>query len=183
MLSRGLLPFLTFLPTSLALTHGQETPQKFSCGEINVLFTGLPPYHPLVKAQGADPAQVDAALRADAANIRKQGYNLRVILLGPEKNITTLTSYLGIPETADGTPRPWDGTGVGFGVRGSAMAQLTVWFEEVVTAFRTGAPRAPIMFDFSPGTAGWAVERHFPIEEDCEAAGREGGDLRLADWA
>lgn len=94
MLSRTLLPFLTLLPTSLALTHGPQAARKFSCGEINVLFTfvlyvapppippnippsGLPPYHPLVKAQGADPAQVDAALRADADNIRKQGYNLR----------------------------------------------------------------------------------------------------------
>lgn len=94
MLSRTLLPFLTLLPTSLALTHDPQAARKFSCGEINVLFTfvlyvapppvppnippsGLPPYHPLVKAQGADPAQVDAALRADADNIRKQGYNLR----------------------------------------------------------------------------------------------------------
>jgi len=49
--------------------------------------SGLPPYHPLVKEQGHDPAFVDAALREDAANIIKSGYNLRgspVLLLMAE---------------------------------------------------------------------------------------------------
>ena len=42
-----------------------------------MLLRGLPPYHPLVKAMGFDPAKVDGALRADAANILKAGYNLK----------------------------------------------------------------------------------------------------------
>jgi len=79
----------------------------FQCNEVNVFFTyvsktlspplcpsaymkpssGLPPYHPFVKEHGHDPAFVDAALREDAANIIKSGYNLRgspVLLLMAE---------------------------------------------------------------------------------------------------
>lgn len=46
MLSRALLPFLTLLPTSLALTYGPQIAKKFSCAEINVLFTFVPPPSP-----------------------------------------------------------------------------------------------------------------------------------------
>lgn len=41
------------------------------------IFSGLPPYHPLVIQQGFDPAVVDRALRADAAHILAAGYNLK----------------------------------------------------------------------------------------------------------
>jgi hypothetical protein len=79
---------------SAALSTSEKTP---GCGEVNVIFTcvsstkmhsfegrtkinlhsGLPPYHPLVTQQGFKPEAIDAALRADAANILKAGYNLR----------------------------------------------------------------------------------------------------------
>jgi hypothetical protein len=39
--------------------------------------SGLPPYHPLVTAQGFNATAVNAALRADAVDITKAGYNLR----------------------------------------------------------------------------------------------------------
>ena len=40
-------------------------------------FSGLPPNHPLVIAQGHDPADVDKALRADLAKAVEGGYNVR----------------------------------------------------------------------------------------------------------
>jgi hypothetical protein len=38
---------------------------------------GLPPYHPLVKQSGFNQTKVNSALRTDAANIIKAGYNLK----------------------------------------------------------------------------------------------------------
>ncbi|KAH8594316.1 hypothetical protein B0O99DRAFT_687955 [Bisporella sp. PMI_857] len=46
------------------------------CGEVNIIFTGLPPYQPLVAEQGFNQTLVDHTLRADAAAILKAGYNL-----------------------------------------------------------------------------------------------------------
>jgi len=108
----------------------------------------LPPSHPLVKAQGFDPIFVNKSLTADAADVVKAGYNLRgkfplpsslfsdsqrmqssnsgkfhlpVLLMGPEQPISKLSDQLkGIN---------WDGTGVGFGVRGSPLQNLTVRLE------------------------------------------------------
>lgn len=39
--------------------------------------SGLPPYHPLVEAQGSNGSAVDQALRHDAAEVTKAGYNLK----------------------------------------------------------------------------------------------------------
>lgn len=39
--------------------------------------SGLPPYHPLVIAQGYDPVGTDKALRADLASSVQGGYNVR----------------------------------------------------------------------------------------------------------
>lgn len=41
------------------------------------LSSGLPPYHPLVISQGYSGDAVNTALRNDAANVMKAGYNLR----------------------------------------------------------------------------------------------------------
>ncbi|KAK5467342.1 hypothetical protein LTS15_000314 [Exophiala xenobiotica] len=125
-------------------------PPKPSCGDLDIIFTGLPPYHPLVTAQGFDPAAVDAALRGDAAEVVKAGYNLRgslwtghgfqlrfldlaflatvtdthhnvaVVLMGPEQPLSVLSGQM------DGIN--WDGTGVGYGVRGSSLENLTLRF-------------------------------------------------------
>lgn len=54
------------------------------------MTSGLPPYHPLVTAQGFNATAVNAALRADAVNITKAGYNLRgEFPAGTEPNIDT----------------------------------------------------------------------------------------------
>lgn len=171
----------------------------------------MPPYHPLVTQQGFDPAKVDAALRADAANIVKAGYNLKgkstgplslgnlsyrvsntdvnlVVLMGPEKNVTVLR------EQVRGTV--WDGTGIGYGVRGSNRVDLTTRLQgkqkllkkrsskmqnrssvnsqwlfaslvEIVEVYREQAPLAPILFDYSPSTARWAIEQRFPLPSNC----------------
>nr|KAK5442249.1 hypothetical protein LTR18_006102 [Exophiala xenobiotica] len=112
LLSLGLAASLTMAAPSW--------PPKPGCGDLDIIFTGLPPYHPLVTAQGFDSAAVDAALRGDAADIVKAGYNLRVVLMGPEQPLSVLSGQM------DGIN--WDGTGVGYGVRGSRLVNLTLRF-------------------------------------------------------
>ena len=104
------------------------------------------------------------------------GYNLRVVLMGPEQNISTFASFATVPETVDGKLRPWDGTGVGFGIRGSASPVVTMWFEQIIQTYRTKAETAPIMFNFTSSTALWAIMRNFPVPaEGC--TGKEGRNL------
>ncbi|KIX09399.1 uncharacterized protein Z518_00478 [Rhinocladiella mackenziei CBS 650.93] len=147
---------------TVAATPTGEKRSGRGCGEVDIIFTGLPPYHPLVIEQGFDPAVVDAALRGDAANILNAGYNLRVVLMGPEQPVSVLASQVqGIH---------WDGTGVGYGVRGSRLENLTVRLEDIIQLYREKVPRAPTMFDHSPDSALWAIERRFPLSEDCTDA-------------
>ena len=40
------------------------------------LGSGFPPYHPLVSAQGWDPARVEIGLRNDTYELVKAGYNV-----------------------------------------------------------------------------------------------------------
>lgn len=97
-----MVSFKAILSLGLAVTTTLAAPpwapSKPGCGDLDIIFTyvfapylalpksgcnidpshsGLPPYHPLVTAQGFNPAAVDAALRGDAANIVKAGYNVR----------------------------------------------------------------------------------------------------------
>ena len=173
-------------------------------GCTNTSHSGLPPYHPLVASQGFDPAQVDAGLRADAASIIAAGYNLRVVLMGPEVDTSVLQKQI--------RGHNWDGTGVGYGVRGSRLENLTVRFTggfcsqlfvcpfpvllllvmtfvneavihadrqgaelDIIDLYRREAPQAPIVFDYSFTTAEWAIERRFPLEQNC--TGSPGTDL------
>lgn len=119
-----------------------EAPKCFSLG--NPVSSGLPPFHPLVVEQGFDPNVVNSALRRDAADIRAAGYNLRgshpycklkftptltyvllnlVVLAGPEKDRAIYAERL--------RGRRWQGTGVGYGVRGSRLPDLTVRLEGI----------------------------------------------------
>jgi hypothetical protein len=120
------LPLLTTLFASvLALPPGPKPTAPTGCGEVDVIFTGLPPSHPLVLAQGFDPALVNQLLRADAAQIAAAGYNVRVALFGPEQPVSILSDRMkGIK---------WEGTGVGFGVRGSNRTDLTIHLESVAS--------------------------------------------------
>jgi hypothetical protein len=45
-------------------------------GEVNIFYTGFPPHHPLVEAQGWDPIRVDIGLRNDTLNLISAGYNV-----------------------------------------------------------------------------------------------------------
>jgi len=96
------LGLMGYVAAFLFPKSGHDKPKTFGCGEVNIFFTyaapsyqkqlpnailfpqdkiltdfvfsGLPPLHPL---QVIDPAKVEAALRRDAANVIKAGYNLR----------------------------------------------------------------------------------------------------------
>lgn len=138
---------------------------------------------------------VDKGLRGDAADIVKAGYNLRgklrvitawtrpvsnagpeVVLMGPEQNVSVLADQM--------TGVKWDGTGVGYGVRGSNLQDLTIRFEgkpmsnrtgrastdlpsDIIQLYRQRAPVTPIMFNYSPFSALWAIQRHFPLSSNC----------------
>lgn len=106
---------------------------------LNFASRGLPPFHPLVLEQGFDPNMVDNALRRDAAEIVEAGYNLRgesrtwrnaisadayliiVVLAGPEQDVGIYADRL--------KGRKWQGTGVGYGVRGTRLPDLTIRLE------------------------------------------------------
>ncbi|EMD00687.1 hypothetical protein BAUCODRAFT_135482 [Baudoinia panamericana UAMH 10762] len=126
-----------------------------TCGSVNLIFTGLPPYHPLVEAQGFNGSAVNAGLRADAADLISHGYNTRVVLMGPEVDISVLDGRLN--DTA------WDITGIGYGVRGSNREDLTLRFKDIVQLYHSQAPGAPIVFDHSFTTALWAVQQQLPL--------------------
>ncbi|KAK5936858.1 hypothetical protein PMZ80_010977 [Knufia obscura] len=113
-------PFdITLALTSIA-TAASIPSTSPGCGEVDVIFTGLPPYHPLVTSQGFNATEVDIGLRADAANIVKAGYNLRVVLMGPEQPLDVLADQM--------TGVDWDVIGVGYGVRGSRLENVTIRF-------------------------------------------------------
>jgi hypothetical protein len=162
-----MMMFTTILALSTALvTAASGQPffgphQSASCGDIDVIFTGLPPYHPLVESQGFNPTEVDAGLRADAEAVVAAGYNLRVVLMGPEVPITVLENQI-----RNGS-HVWDGTGIGYGVRGSHLVNLTSRFTDIVGLYRHEAPFAPMVFDYSFTTAKWAIEKQWPLAENC----------------
>ncbi|ETI22892.1 hypothetical protein G647_04686 [Cladophialophora carrionii CBS 160.54] len=114
------------------------TVSAFPASKLPSCVSGLPPYHPLVIQQGFNASAVDGGLRGDAADILKAGYNLRVILMGPEQNISVLAN-----ETT--------------GVR----------WDDIIQLFRDKAPQAPILFDYSYVTALWAIQSRFPLSSNC----------------
>ncbi|KAF2639407.1 hypothetical protein P280DRAFT_470781 [Massarina eburnea CBS 473.64] len=136
-----------------------RTNSTSACGKISVVFTGLPPFHPLVAAQGFNSSQVNAGLRNDAADILAAGYNLKVVLMGPEIPIEILK--------AESSDRSYDGAGIGFGVRGSNSLNMTIRMEQILQTFRETNPNAPVVLDQSPVTGIDAVKRRFPLQSNC----------------
>ena len=67
------LPTLTGNPAATAVP---SVPALGECGKVNVFYTGFPPDHPLVAAQGWDPVRVDTGLRNDTRNLINAGYNV-----------------------------------------------------------------------------------------------------------
>jgi hypothetical protein len=119
-----------------------------------------------------------------------------VVLMGPEKNISVLGDQVkGIT---------WDGTGIGYGVRGSRRVDLTLrlqgkhdsrppkymqitrdtglterWLVDIIQLYRAQAPSAPILFDYSPDSALWAIQQQFPLSSNCtESPGKNLVGLR-----
>lgn len=76
----------------------------------------------------------------------------------------------------------WDGTGIGYGVRGSHLQNLTIQFGgksklcnksdqliilDILQLYKERAPRAPSVFDYSPYSFLWAVHNRFPLSSNC----------------
>ncbi|KAK4179975.1 hypothetical protein QBC36DRAFT_359131 [Triangularia setosa] len=144
-------------------------PRPVSCGEVNLLLVGIPPYHPIVKAGGFDPKMIGAILANDTNLLVASGYNVRMLLFGPEQPLSLLQEQMADVEC-------WEGTGVGFGERGTTDEALTVRFEETIHFFRNRVPNGPIMFNSSPTTFLPTLQRHFPIKGgvDCAKEGMPG---------
>ena len=90
----------------------------------------------------------------------------------------------------------WHGTGLGYGVRGSHLANLTIRAEsmfnpiahtpvptmhgdallttclmirlDIVNYFHDEAPQARMLFDMNFTTALWAMQRNLPLSSDCK---------------
>ena len=115
------------------------------CGKVDIFYTGLPPYHPLVIEQGWDPARVEAGLRKDADSLVKAGYNVHstyfshllrqrladrcpflsgiVVWAGPEVCIDTMEKRMASAGVE------YDLVGIGFGIRGTTIEALVERFE------------------------------------------------------
>ncbi|KAF5502048.1 hypothetical protein CGCA056_v013866 [Colletotrichum aenigma] len=120
-------------------------PTNATCGEVNVFYTGLTAYHPLVLSRGFDPVQTDIALRNDTANLVKAGFNVYDRMKG----------------------KRWGVTGVGWGIRNSTMLELVNHFEENINQYREAEPLAPLVFNWSPTSLAESVTRHVPLRDDC----------------
>ncbi|KAF3008046.1 hypothetical protein E8E14_005487 [Neopestalotiopsis sp. 37M] len=128
-------------------------PTNRSCGEVNVFYTGLTAYHPLVLSRGFDPVATDIALRNDTANLVKAGFN---VYDQPASNLGDRMKG-----------RVWDVTGVGWGIRNSTMIELVDLFENNLLEYREEAPLTPTVFNWSPTSLAQSVIRHVPLIEDC----------------
>ncbi|KAF2665557.1 hypothetical protein BT63DRAFT_442934 [Microthyrium microscopicum] len=152
----NLIPLLALVGNAFATAY---PPKNAACAKLDIVFTGLPPYHPLVVQQGFNSSVIDATLRADAANIIKAGYNLRVVLMGPEQNLSVLAGQM--------EGNHWDGTGIGYGVRGAHLPELTIRLEDIIKLYHSRAPNASLMFDYSSDSALWAIKRRVPLASNC----------------
>ncbi|KAF4815791.1 hypothetical protein CGCTS75_v012895 [Colletotrichum tropicale] len=134
-------------------------PTNATCGEVNVFYTGLTAYHPLVLSRGFDPVQTDIALRNDTANLVKAGFNVYVLFQGPDQPASNIADRM--------EGRRWGVTGVGWGIRNSTMLELVNRFEENINQYREAEPLAPLVFNWSPTSLAESVTRHVPLRDDC----------------
>ncbi|KAH8751303.1 hypothetical protein F5883DRAFT_720193 [Diaporthe sp. PMI_573] len=145
--------------TNAGLKSKITFPTDVTCGEVNVFYTGLAAYHPLVISQGFDPARVDILLRNDTAKLVKAGFNVYILFQGPEQPASNIADRM--------EGRRWGVAGVGWGIRGSTIVELTNRFEESINQYREAAPLAPLVFNWSPTSLAESVIRHVPLREDC----------------
>ncbi|KAI6770727.1 hypothetical protein HG531_009582 [Fusarium graminearum] len=148
----------------------------YGCGEVNVVYTGLPGRHKYVKEQGGDPDVTEKNIEDYTREMREAGYNVRGIWRGPEIEGSEFA------ENVKGVD--WHAAGVGFGVRGSNMTDLTGLFEENLAIYREEAPDAKFVFNYNPRSFLWSVKRYFPISTDCkDHPGKDLGFITLCDEA
>ncbi|KAH7004721.1 hypothetical protein EDB82DRAFT_533009 [Fusarium venenatum] len=131
---------------------------EYGCGEVNVVYIGLPGRHKYVKEQGADPILTEKQIADNIREMREAGYNVRGV--------------------------DWHAAGVGFGIRGSNISELTGLFEENLAIYREEAPDAKFVFNYSPISFLWSVQRYFPLSSDCkDHPGKDLGFITLCDEA
>jgi len=155
------------LMTTSILASSPHDKKYSRCGEISIIYTGLPAHHYYAAAQGWDVESLDRDLRASHETMIKAGYNSRVVLAGPEQSLDVLASHI------DGME--WNVTGMGFGMRGAQLKPVVHRFEENIQLFREKVPGAPTVFNSGPSSFLWSLEEWFPLAEDC--TGKPGKDL------
>ncbi|KAM0237321.1 hypothetical protein ACHAPO_004668 [Fusarium lateritium] len=149
---------------------------EYGCGEVNVVYTGLPGRHKYVKEQGADPILTEKQIADHMREMREAGYNVRGIWRGPEINGSQFA------ENVQGVD--WHAAGVGFGIRGSNISELTGLLEENLAIYREEAPDAKFVFNYSPLSFLWSVQRYFPLSSNCkDHPGKDLGFITLCDEA
>ncbi|KAM0809510.1 putative 1,3-beta-glucanosyltransferase [Seiridium cardinale] len=160
MLSLRSLAFLACIAAGIASAQ-ETTAGTHDCGEINVFYTGLPSYHPLVVKQGWDPVEVDLGIIGDTRAMIEAGYNVKLVVAGPEQDIGMIRNAL------NGTR--WDVTGVGYGVRPATIPEIVTRFEDLLQLFKEETPEARTVFNIGPTSLLWSVQRRFPLKSTCAA--------------
>ncbi|RDW63363.1 hypothetical protein BP6252_10908 [Coleophoma cylindrospora] len=95
---------------------------------INVLYTGLPAYHPLAIAEGWNAALVDEGVRNSTIDLVQAGYNwvvFTVIAAGPEISMDVIAEKI----RAKGVE--WHVTGIGMGVRAAKSPTVIHYLEGI----------------------------------------------------
>lgn len=131
-----------------------------NCQKYNILFTGFPPYHPLVTAQHPGD-EAAAGLSEELKELVAAGYNTKELFFGPEEGMAPLERAL--------KEKKWDGVVIGFGVRGAGALVPTIHFEKLVNTVKRGTDaKVPLMFNYNPWFTLEAVQRWLPLG-DCAA--------------
>ncbi|CAI6090783.1 unnamed protein product [Clonostachys chloroleuca] len=138
--------------TAVALPKNDTLP---GCGEVNVFYTGLPPYHKYVLEQGY-PGDVAAEPSRTAP----------CFVAGPEQPMSVTEDRMRWRHSHI--------TGVGYGIRGSTNGEDITKFEDNLMLFRRQGPNSPTVFNYNPCTFLWTVQRRAPLSSDC--AGQPGTD-------
>ncbi|VUC27725.1 unnamed protein product [Clonostachys rosea] len=149
--------------SAVALPKNDTLP---GCGEVNVFYTGLPPYHKYVLEQGYPGDEAAGAIKNSTRELINAGYNVKMFLAGPDQPMSVTEDRM--------KGRHWHVTGVGYGVRGSTNGEVITKFEDNLMLFRRQGPNSPTVFNYNPWTFLWSVQRRAPLSSDC--AGQPGTD-------
>ncbi|KAI0443593.1 hypothetical protein F4803DRAFT_550041 [Xylaria telfairii] len=156
-------------PTTTVIPTASPAPVRVGeCGQVDIFYTGFPPYHPLVEAQGWDMDRVAIGIRNDTIGLVESGYNIHVVWAGPEVPIATLEERL------DQKDVDFDLLGIGWGMRGATLPIIVERFEDLIGLYKRTRPETPIVFNYSPESFLWSVEHRIPMREDCRGLKKYG---------